>query len=154
MARMSDEFASGTIKAEDLQGKDVTLTIRSSEMKMFEGDNGGKEKKIAIQFLKTDKELICNKTNRDIIVALHGDETDDWIGKKVTLYPTRVQFGPKMVWAIRIREPGGFPTTPQAQAAPATAYAQPAPPPQAGYAQAGYVPPAGFAHPDDDDIPF
>ena len=31
------------------------------------------------------------------------EDSDDWVGEKVTLYSTEVQFGREMVEAIRIR---------------------------------------------------
>jgi hypothetical protein len=37
------------------------------------------------------------------IAKFYGDDTDDWIGKKVTLYATEVQFQKEMVDAIRVR---------------------------------------------------
>ena len=35
---------------------------------------------------------------------LHGKETNNWIGKKITLFPTRDRFGGKQVDCIRIRD--------------------------------------------------
>ncbi|MCA9047422.1 MAG: hypothetical protein KDA89_01760 [Planctomycetaceae bacterium] len=45
-----------------------------------------------------------NKTNALIISGLYSDETDEWIGCRITLYPTETQFGAKMVDCIRIRD--------------------------------------------------
>ena len=144
MPKLSDEFSSGSLKAEELQGRDVTLTIRGAEIKIFKDDGGGPEKKLAVQFAKTDKELICNKTNREIIATLYGDDTDEWLGKKITLYPTRVAYQGKMTNAIRVRE-----WVPGAAAAPApVAPVQPPPPPRAE------VNVGAAAAEDDDDIPF
>jgi hypothetical protein len=133
MPKISEEFASSSLKAEDLKGREIVLTIRTAELRVFKDDRGNPEKKVALTFTRTDKGFILNKTNRDILVKLYGDDTDDWIGKRIQLYPTEVQYGAKgMVPAIRIR-----PRVPDA-AAPA-----PPPPPVAA--------PVGG---DDDDIPF
>jgi hypothetical protein len=166
MVKLSDEFSSGSLKAEDLQGRDITLTIRGAELKTFKDDGAGADKKLAVQFLKTDKELICNKTNREVISTLYGDDTDHWIGQRITLYPTRVAFQGKMTNAIRVREwiPGANPApapAPQAAAHPQAGYQAPYPPPsQAPYQpqppQSAAVPSAVAGTPlaDDDDIPF
>jgi hypothetical protein len=34
---------------------------------------------------------------------MYGDDTDEWIGKRVTLFSTEVQYQSEMVEAIRIR---------------------------------------------------
>jgi hypothetical protein len=54
-------------------------------------------------FREEEKGLVLNKTNTTIIAKLYGDDTDDWVGKPVTLYATEVQFQGDMVDAIRVR---------------------------------------------------
>jgi hypothetical protein len=103
MPRLSEEFAGNYLKAEDLGGKEVTVRIRDVEIKMFSGDKGD-EKKVVLLLQGTDRCVVCNKTNRETVRDLYGDDTDDWIGKRIVLYPSRVEFGGKRVWAIRIQE--------------------------------------------------
>ena len=62
-----------------------------------------------------EKSLIVNKTNGKAMAKLFGRDTADWIGKKITLVPTEVDFKGDLVDAIRIR------TTPPARAVPRTA---------------------------------
>jgi hypothetical protein len=104
MAKISDEFASNYLKAEDLRGRDVTLRILTAEIRTFKDEEKGPQKKVVLSFAKTEKQFICNTTNRTVLVELLGDDTDDWIGRDVTLYPTKVPFGGKRVDAIRVRE--------------------------------------------------
>lgn len=97
--RMKDYYPSNWLKAEDLDGKDVALTIKNVESKSF-GDN---EVKPLVTFEGTEKGLILNKTNFGTIAALYGDETDYWIGRKIKLYSTEVDFRGTTTLAIRIR---------------------------------------------------
>jgi len=49
-------------------------------------------KKMVIGFENVEKELVVNKTNRGILAAAFGDDTDAWLGKSVVLHLTRVMF--------------------------------------------------------------
>lgn len=105
--RLNEVFTSGkTWKAEDLEGKDLTLKITSVEPKKF--DDGPK---LILKFHGTDVVLITNKTNAETISELYGDDTDEWAGKRITLFPTKTKFGTQKVACIRIREtvPNGKP---------------------------------------------
>jgi hypothetical protein len=105
-----DELAppSNTLKAADLDGSEVTLTIASYTVKEFDevdkktGDKY-KVKKAILSFHETDKTFVANKTNRGSIAYAYGKEMDEWIDKPITLYPTMVQFGNEEVEAIRVR---------------------------------------------------
>ena len=51
-----------------------------------------------------------NKTNAlSIAKILDFDDTDDWIGGQVIVYPDLVQFGGKVVDAIRVKAPKAAP---------------------------------------------
>lgn len=91
-------FGGDTLKAADLQGTEPVVTISKVERKVF--DNGAK---LIVQFRGKKKALICNKTNAKRIAHLHGQETDDWIGRDVTLYVDMVDFKGDVVEAIRIK---------------------------------------------------
>lgn len=108
-------YPSEYLCAADLRGKDVTLTIskfRQEELHTNEGD----EIKWVISFkemeerhhrdkTKTNKRLVVNKKSHpDAIRAMHGDETDNWIGKKITLFVDRCMSFGEMVDCIRIRD--------------------------------------------------
>lgn len=105
-----DEYSppSNSLKAEDLEGEEVTLKIKSYVGQEFQQEDlktGNKYtvKKPVISFEGTEKVLVCNKTNLRAIAYAYGKEMDDWIGKEITLFPTMVPFGDKMVEAIRVR---------------------------------------------------
>ena len=104
MAKISEEFASNYLKCEDLEDEDRVFTIDEAEIIEFKDrESGDVQKKVKVTFRETDKALLLNATNRNTIVGLLGDDTDDWEGKKITLYPSEVNFGGKMVPCIRVK---------------------------------------------------
>ena len=62
--------------------KDVTVEDVGDESKQ----------KPVIRFRGKEKGFVCNATNYDVIADAYGDETDDWVGQPIELYPTRVPF--------------------------------------------------------------
>lgn len=94
----------------DLGGKDRTVVI--SDVKAETISNGKqKNKKPVISFKGAEKRFLANVTTAKCIAAMYGNNTDAWIGKAITLYPTQVDFGGKTVDAIRVR-----PTVPRGPA--------------------------------------
>jgi len=102
--KVSLMFPSDFVKADDLDGKDVTKTIKAVTMDELTMAGGKKKTSPVIRFSDTDKKLVLNKTNTLIIAGMHGKETDLWIGKKITMFPTETQFGSDTVSCIRIRK--------------------------------------------------
>ena len=96
----SDIFPSKYIKADDLQGRDVNVTISNVEMEKL-----GDDSKPILYFKGKEKGMVCNRTNFDRIAFMYGDETDDWGGKQVTLTTEFVQFQGKTMKALRIKPP-------------------------------------------------
>lgn len=87
MARISDVFGGTSLKAmEDIPREGRVLTISSVKEKDF--DDGPK---LIVGFHKCEKSLVCNRTNAGLIAELYGDETEAWVGQRVTLYATRVE---------------------------------------------------------------
>lgn len=99
--KLSEAFPSNFLKADDLNGKPVTLTIAAVEMETL-GQGKDKESKLIVQFKGTEKKLVCNKTNANTIGKLYGDDTDDWIGQRITIKPMEVEFQGEMKLAIRV----------------------------------------------------
>jgi hypothetical protein len=96
---VSDLFPSKYLSCADLADEEAVFTIKKVEpYKTQEGDP-----KLIITFSEPVKPLMANQTNTRTIAKVYGDDTDDWIGKRITLYPTEVQFKKDMVEAIRIR---------------------------------------------------
>jgi hypothetical protein len=92
--------ANKSLKAEDLKGHSVKVTIENYEVKKF--DNGNK---IVLKFTGKEKTLVVNKTNAKIIASAYGEDTDGWVGKAIEIYPDKTMFGSDLVDCIRVRIP-------------------------------------------------
>lgn len=110
--RAQDMYPSKFLKAEDLQGKRVRLTIHSVAMEEL-----GNETKPVASFQKTEKQLVLNRTKVSMLAELFGDESADWAGKAIVLAPGKTNYQGKMVPCINI------------EAAPALKNKEPEPPP-------------------------
>jgi hypothetical protein len=97
---LSQIFTGSTLKAADLQGREPTVTIATVEAKKFNDGN-----KIVITFVGKEKAFVCNKTNANRIAFAHGTNTDNWVGKQITLFTDLVDFQGQTVEAIRVRPP-------------------------------------------------
>ena len=136
--KVNDLFRSKkSLAAADLGGKAVRVTIESVEVQKF--DEGEKP---VLRFVGKDKSLVLNATNANrIIDAVGDDESDNWIGWSITLYPTKVDFQGKRVDAIRVDD------RPGATKPPAVAARRPQAVPEPTEDIGGEMP-------DDGDIPF
>ncbi len=98
--RISTAFPSEYLKAADLQGRNVRVTMDRVEMR-----DVGDDTKPVLFFQGKEKGVVLNKTNATNIALAYGDDTDDWNGKEVILYEAMVDFQGRSVQAIRIRPP-------------------------------------------------
>ncbi len=96
--KVSKVFSGDYLKAADLDGHEPVVVIATVEEKEF--DDGTK---LLISFQGKKKSLVANKTNAGRIAYIHGDETDDWVGKEIQLYTELVPFQGKETPAIRVR---------------------------------------------------
>src|SRR3990170_4812401 len=100
--KIGSAYPSTFLKADDLQGRKVKVVIEKVEMQEI---NSGEPEKPVVYFAGKDKGLVLNKTNAVTLQDILGtDETDDWIGKPIVLYSTKVDFQGKRVLAIRVEE--------------------------------------------------
>ncbi|HEY3494778.1 MAG TPA: hypothetical protein VGK73_08840 [Polyangiaceae bacterium] len=84
-----DELFPGRfLKAGELKGKKVTLTVASIDTEKLPSNEGGEKVKGIITFRGTDKQLALNKTNGICIREMFGRVLADWIGKRIVLFPT------------------------------------------------------------------
>jgi hypothetical protein len=100
--QVSTLFPSRFLRAIDLGDKDLILTITRIELEDF-GTTGHKETKAVLYFQEIDQGFTLNKTNATTLANLYGDDTAGWIGNKVPLYVTDVNFQGKIRGGIRIR---------------------------------------------------
>lgn len=120
-------FPSEYIKAVDLNGRDVTKTIKRVERTELKMRGGRAEKKVVIYFSDSEKKLVCNRTNADTIAKIYGPHVSSWIGQKITMFSTTTTFGSKTVDCVRIRE-----TAPRAATKPARQDDEPPHDPETG----------------------
>ncbi len=93
------------VSAVELRGKDRTVTI--AEVAKKEIPKAGSSKKdtcAVLTFTDAVKKLVLNKTNASAIVTMYGPNAKEWIGKRITLFPTTCNFGGDIVDCIRVRE--------------------------------------------------
>lgn len=89
------------LEAADLDGTDMVVTIKGIGF----GEVGeDKAKKGLVMLEEFPRSWVLNRTNLKRLIAMYGNETDAWIGKKVTLYPSETDFAGKTVPCIRVRE--------------------------------------------------
>lgn len=97
---INDAFPGQFIKAADLKGQRVKVQIAKTSWEDIGGDN-----KLVLHFTGKDRGLVLNKTNAQHIAELTGSQdTDDWPGHSIVLYPTKTEFQGKRVDCIRIEK--------------------------------------------------
>ena len=122
--KISAAFTSNYLKCVDLGGQPRIVNVRTCVMEEL-GQGKDKEKKAVLYFEKGPKGLVLNVTNANTITKVYGDDTANWAGKPIEIYPTQTEFRGDMVDAIRIRVPDvdprsmPAPTTPPAPTAAA-----------------------------------
>jgi hypothetical protein len=75
------------IKAGELLGKKVTLTITNVDLEDLMGEDGKEKAKAIVGFRETPKKLVTCKTNGICLREMFGKKLSEWIGKRVTLFP-------------------------------------------------------------------
>lgn len=87
-------------------GKDLILTIKSCGLEMITGNGGKKEEAMVIHFKEAGtKPMICNVTNAKMIAKVHSTPyIEQWSGKRIQLYASRVSAFGETVDALRIRD--------------------------------------------------
>jgi len=137
MPSINDLFPSKWLTAADLKGQSMAVTIEKIELETMKGRDGKPdETKPVVFFEELDKGMVCNKTNAGTIGKFYGDNTDDWIGERITIFPTKVNYGKELVDAIRVDTQ--LPRKPKKNGTPASAkQAEPEPEPSAPLVRTG-----------------
>jgi hypothetical protein len=96
----------------DLAGKDgtakeATFTIGAMTIEMLRDPGTGEVKPMlcATPKERPERKLVLKKTNAALIAAMYGERAEGWVGKKITIYPAKTQFGRDRVDCIRVRVP-------------------------------------------------
>ncbi len=139
MTSISEFFPSKYVRAADLKGRDVVVTVDQVIQ-----EDVGSDLKPVVYFRGGQKGLVLNRTNAEAIAQLYGDDTDKWPGARITLFATTVQFQGRSTPAIRVRAEKALraPTTKQH-------HTEETPPPNLGENEA-----VDMADAINDEIPF
>jgi hypothetical protein len=122
MATKDEAFPSRWLKAADIPRQGMPLKIAKVEVEKIGTDQ---KEKYLVYFRGQEKALVLNGTNWGLIAAaLREENSDDWPGKIIELFPTTTNFGAKLVDCIRVRR--YRPATP-AQSPKAAPVTKPAP---------------------------
>jgi hypothetical protein len=98
---INSAFPSKYLKASDF-GDPATYTVKVVYVEKIGRED---DQKPVCYFGESDKGLVLNKTNSNVMQGLYGAETGEWKGEKIELYATQVEFSGKMVDSIRLRTP-------------------------------------------------
>ncbi len=116
-------FKSTYLKASDIpEGQFVPVTIDRIEEANMAQEGKPADIKPVMYFVGKEKGMALNKTNGETVAAAFGYETDEWAGKRVSLYITQTtdpQGKPCM--GLRISIPKNKPIKTAAPAKPALA---------------------------------
>jgi hypothetical protein len=80
-------YPSRFLKAGELLGKKITLTIRDVDLEELQGEDGKPKAKAIVAFKETEKQLVACKTNGICLKEMFGPRLADWIGRRVTIFP-------------------------------------------------------------------
>lgn len=134
---INDQFPSKFLKAGDLNGSQIVVTIKDCIVEAI-----GEDRRPVLYFAGKEKGVVLNKTNATNVSEAYGPDTDEWTGKKVVLYTAYVDFQGRSVESIRIRKPKDSELNGSAKPTPSAAPHFDEPPARE------------FAPSDDTDIPF
>ena len=91
-------FPSKWLKAADLKGRSVRVKISHVAM-----EEVGSDMLPVVYFLGAEKGVVLNKTNSNAISDAYGQETDNWGGKDMEVFPSTTDFAGRVVDCVRMR---------------------------------------------------
>jgi len=119
--KRDEVFLSKYLKEADLNGKPVTVRIKSAPYETLKNPEGKEQHKTVLYFKGAKKALPLNVSNWDAVAEICGEDTDDWSGGKIELYAAKTHMGGKVVDCIWVRAPSDA----AAKNAPPTKAAEP-----------------------------
>lgn len=83
------------------EGERTVVTIKTAEEVSFpSGDTVP-----VLSFLEMEQKLTLNKTRIKKLVELLGEDTDEWLGKKISIYQVDVQYQGKTMPGVAVGAP-------------------------------------------------
>ena len=106
MPNIHEMFPSKYVKSGELNDP-VVLTIKEVQYERVYNPRKGDTDVWVVYFEGAKKGLILNKVNAFAIADILGSQdTEDWVGGEIELYPTSVRVAGEKKAAIRVRKPG------------------------------------------------
>jgi len=104
--KLDEMFPSRYVRGNDLQGRAVTVTIARVQTESMRPNPKSPElQKFVLYTVEGKKGVVLSKTlASQISQVLGSDESDDWLGKKVRLYPEPMTVAGVQRVAIRARK--------------------------------------------------
>jgi hypothetical protein len=97
--RKREVFPSNYLTSEDIPEQGIVVTIdRLEPARMPDG-----AMKQVMFFAEREKGMILNVTKWNVMERLYGEESDDWIGERITLYPGETPFEGELRPCINIK---------------------------------------------------
>jgi hypothetical protein len=104
--KRDDLFPSKYLKAADLKGRPHVVQIKQAPIETLKNPKGEEQRKVVLYFTDIKKTMPLNLTNYDAVAGIVGDdETNNWPGTRIELFPSTTMLGGKTVDCIRIRKP-------------------------------------------------
>lgn len=95
---LEEFFPSKHLKAADLDGKEIKVTIARVEREKL-----GDEMKPVVYFNGKQKGVALNKGNTQVLAEAFGRKSEDWFGREVILYAIWTEYQNKSVQGLRLR---------------------------------------------------
>lgn len=102
MPNIHDSFPSSLLKAADFDENGTEMTIVDVRWEALSRDET--EERPVLYFEEDERGFGLNKTNAGSISSMYGPMTEDWIGKKVTLYQTETDYQGSRVPCVRVKK--------------------------------------------------
>ena len=101
MPKASEMIPSKFLRKEDIED-DLVVSCKAVTLEEMPGDQH--ESRWVLQFKELPKGLVLNATTIRVLAKAFGDDTNQWAGKKVTLYvDPNVSFKGQVVGGLRLR---------------------------------------------------
>jgi len=98
--RREDAYPSKFMKSVDVKGKPIIAVISHVEMEVV--GQGADQKKKPVMHLEGHKPMVVNATNWDALADAFGDDSDEWVGRKIKIRCVKTQYAGKPVDGLRV----------------------------------------------------
>ena len=103
--KISQEFPPRFLKGDEFAGKEMKLTIKEiKKEKVYSRQKNENQDMLVIYFEGGTRGVLLKKERATDIKNIHGDDTDEWIGKDVIMYTEKKKARDGIFDVIRFKE--------------------------------------------------